>query len=108
MEDASELTADEWKAIAQLRARSGQGNGGNSPVPKEIENNGQLRTDPTAGTASESGESPPFTDRFGLSDEYSDLRERFAAEVGDDADFEQRLNRKKPRRGEINVRPWRL
>lgn len=109
MEDSSELTADEWKAVAEIRRRnaaSQQGNGGNTPVPEGV-NNG-IRTDPTAGAAGLTGEPPPFTDRFGIADEFSELRERFAAEAGEDSDFEQGINRRKPRRGDINVRPYRL
>lgn len=110
MEDSSELTADEWKAVAEIRRRnaaSGPANGGNTPLQQEGVNNG-IRTDSAAGAAGFTGEPPPFTDRFGIADEFSELRERFAAEAGEDSDFEQGINRRKPRRGDINVRPYRL
>lgn len=104
MEASEQLSADEWRLVAEHRAKSGQGNGGNTPVPTErvSENNGIHQP----GTGEASGASdPPRRDRFGYTDEFFDLRERFGAIVDADADFDIADRPWQP--GELNVKGFR-
>jgi len=104
METSGQLSADEWKLVAEHRAKSGQGNGGDPPVSTErvSETNGIHQQG--TGEAGSSGE-PPRTDRFGFSDEFYDLRERFGAIVDADADFDIPDRPWQP--GELNVKGFR-
>ena len=94
MEASGELSADEWKLVAEHRSKSGQGNGGNTPLPTERVSESNGIHIPATGEAGAAGEAAR-TDRFGFTDEFFDVRERFGAIVDADSDFD------------VADRPWK-
>lgn len=104
MEASGQLSADEWKLVAEHRAKSGQGDGGNTPVPTERVSGSDGVYQQSAGEEGGDGE-PPRKDRFGYSDEFYDLRERFGAVVDEDADFD--IGQRPYQPGELNVKGFR-